>query len=355
MEIEEIKEIKHSASFVIFGLTGSGKSTFGNRLLGKEIFKVNSGVESETIVTRGEFGIFDERPIYVVDTPGLQDSEGRDQQHLDAMTDFIKNQPVIQAFVFIIDFKSRKIDNSVIKLFQLVKKMYPEKKWYHNIAIVWSKHKYDNYKSNEYFRTIKMNGIKSMIKTKVVTDITDEELNAIPQYFVDNKEDNSVRTRSYEEINRLLDWISGLESLNLAFGEIRNVDNDTMFEVTERKRILVADNLVETIKIRETALCERKIKTLFSGKVFYTDWVELEGTRLQEKIALIEPPPDVQVEYDEEVILSPEYEQIDNIIEFGRRFMVCGPRNKIVIGRVMRNKKTIKRRRYLQTFYDDRQ
>ena len=105
MEIEE-----RTATFVLFGVTGSGKSTLANTVINRNAFQEGAGVFSQTTQVSGEMGMFDGCHVFAIDTPGLCDSEGRDQQHLDKTTDYIKEYTGVKAFVIVIDFKNRKID-----------------------------------------------------------------------------------------------------------------------------------------------------------------------------------------------------------------------------------------------------
>ena len=68
--------MKDNISLVLYGNTGSGKSTLGNTLLGKlNEFIESNRVESETKITLSKNGNFEDIPTSVTDTPGLQDAD----------------------------------------------------------------------------------------------------------------------------------------------------------------------------------------------------------------------------------------------------------------------------------------
>ena len=71
---------------LLIGETGAGKSTLGNKMLGKEVFKVGHDLESCTTQSQTQFGnLFGGNLVVeVTDTGGLGDSEGRDEN-------FVKN------------------------------------------------------------------------------------------------------------------------------------------------------------------------------------------------------------------------------------------------------------------------
>ena len=63
-------------SIITLGETGSGKSSFCNSLFSTQQFLVGHSLDSQTEKVEGKYGENDYKDIFIIDTPGLNDSEG---------------------------------------------------------------------------------------------------------------------------------------------------------------------------------------------------------------------------------------------------------------------------------------
>ena len=343
-------EIIIIASFVLFGLTGSGKSTLGNTVIGRNAFKEGAGIESQTNNVQKEKGIFDKHQVFVIDTPGLLDNNGRDQQHLDKITNCVKQHIGVKSFVIVIDFKNRKIDQRINKLFVLLEQMYPNKPWYNHIVIVWSN--YESGLSTEKKNTLplKQEGVKQVIK-RIIPRISETELNSIPQYFIDNIEARNKNTESHQKTKEMIEWISTLPPLNKTLGIINNVDNDVMMEEIQEEERVIDDKVDGDIRTIIKSLFQRIKKTLYSGKVLYTDWKERREKRREERKQLMKPKPVSRTEYKDEIKVLGERRIVERTVKIGKRRWYRH-RPKVDVGRILQKQQHVRMERTVTTYSD---
>ena len=98
---------KRHDSVCMIGVTGHGKSTTANTLIGYEYFKSSPDIKSETSEVRGVlgnwFGEQSQRSLMITDTPGLGDSESRDTEHITQMVQGLKTIGYVHCFLIVIN------------------------------------------------------------------------------------------------------------------------------------------------------------------------------------------------------------------------------------------------------------
>ena len=131
-----------SAKLLLVGETGNGKSSLGNFILNRKVFSVSDNPKAETKITRGEYGIDKTKDIFVIDTPGLQDSEGADKEHLVQMVDYIKNNPGLQAIIIVFNFHQPRLALYIKTLIKLLCNIFPGANFWSHVGLVWTKFYY---------------------------------------------------------------------------------------------------------------------------------------------------------------------------------------------------------------------
>ena len=299
-------------TFVVVGNAGSGKSTLCNTLSSTQAFKESQSIYSETKETIGLKGVFNQQPVLVIDTPGLQDGSGLDTPHLVQMTQYIKSNPDTQAFIIVINFFHYRFDESIKKLFQLLSNMYTEKKWYNNLAVVWS-HYFANIPENIKNTEPKIKEFKKWFKDNVSKDITENEVNNIPQVFIDSIEARTLNDKSNIELSHLIAWISQLEPLALKLGEIQAPDAQIKEKTEEKERKVISQTQRLNIKSTITAEFKRYKCIPYIGDVFYTEWEEIENSRQENQEVLpVEPVGPETIEENTRVITTPTIDISEN-------------------------------------------
>eukprot|EP01017_Pseudomicrothorax_dubius_P028724 TRINITY_DN3432_c0_g3_i2.p1 TRINITY_DN3432_c0_g3~~TRINITY_DN3432_c0_g3_i2.p1 ORF type:complete len:453 (-),score=83.89 TRINITY_DN3432_c0_g3_i2:145-1503(-) len=112
---------------VLLGETGVGKSTLGNKVLGKEVFRAGSNLTSETKIANKQSGSLfgNAEYISVIDTQGLNDAEGTDYEHTKQLINLLKREGYISAFILVLNGQETRWKSSTWSMLELFTNMYP--------------------------------------------------------------------------------------------------------------------------------------------------------------------------------------------------------------------------------------
>ena len=111
----------NKSTIALLGLTGSGKSALGNTLTSKVNYFIESDrPESQTQEVIGTDGQFNNRQVYIIDTPGLYDANNQDNAHLEQITNYFRGKPELKSFFITIDFRPVRIDATIVRFFQIL-------------------------------------------------------------------------------------------------------------------------------------------------------------------------------------------------------------------------------------------
>eukprot|EP01084_Bolivina_argentea_P256402 431672_1 len=125
---------------VLLGKTGDGKSTFGNRLCGDNSQFADEGpfnvdhAASESVTDRIKRKTLHNNKISVMDTPGIFDSMGRDNFHLNKVIEYLVGANGINAFLLV--YKAGRLDIKYKEMLEDIEIMLTKTFWKNAIIII---------------------------------------------------------------------------------------------------------------------------------------------------------------------------------------------------------------------------
>ncbi|EDR27771.1 hypothetical protein, conserved [Entamoeba dispar SAW760] len=282
MSIEETKKTK----LIMIGNTGDGKSSLGNFILKKKSngFEVSDEAKSVTQKTEGSYGEGDRSDVFVIDTPGLQDSGGldKDRQHMNEMVDYVKKQEGLQGIVIVLNCTNDRLSANIKAMIKLLCTIFPISDFWEHVCIVWTKcFNYTPLKKIE--KQIQTKNVKFLPEViKLAEETTGDKIVKIPMYFVDSRPDDDEidNTRSEDEIVMLLTWARSLPSINV--GKVIKNGSESERVIIEEKnehQIIESDDVNIKYKINYMRR-EKRIKN--DGTVEYSEW-EVIKTKYKNK------------------------------------------------------------------------
>ncbi|EDR23771.1 hypothetical protein, conserved [Entamoeba dispar SAW760] len=297
MSTEGSKQTK----LLLIGETGTGKSSLGNFILKKNVFMACESPNSVTKKTDECSGKGDRSDVFVVDTPGLNDSNNFDNINIQNIIECVKKTG-LQGIVLTMDFNNPRFSHSLKHLVKVISDVFQFEDIWKHVCIVWTRC-YDCFPSfmieNSKIekKKFKEEIIKFIKQTNKINENIDIEKD-IPMYYVDSQlldsvdstrseKDDDTRsekddsTRSEKEIKKLIEWAKKLklidkEEINKSINEFKEIE----YEEKEEREIIEETKDTITYKITKY-IRPKKIK--YNEEFIYGEITETSSRTITEK------------------------------------------------------------------------
>lgn len=259
---------------ILIGETGSGKSSFGNFALGiEDAFKVSDDPKSCTTETIRKISQLDPE-ISIVDTPGLQDSKGRDKIHYEQMLKIIKQMKDLHFILLVFNYSCPRFTTSIQYMIKFLCNVFP-KNFAHHVGIVFTHYDHEyQIKINKKRKKDPREDRKEFIKEimELISQTTNEELFlGPPVYYLDSyiEDDNSK-----VELNRLIAFAKNLNPIeDIRECSLKHKKEEEEFDTKTYDR--VEGDYIVTYTEKYT----RKKYTDYNNNVTHSDWKLLDTNK----------------------------------------------------------------------------
>ena len=262
-----------NTKIVLIGSTGEGKSCFGNYILKIDENKFIESNKSQSCTEdlncrSGKKGTEAEN-IYIIDTPGFNDSKGRDEYFIKKVSEELRNNfyDEINCFLILFNINKSRLSIELKKNLYYYCLMFPIKDFWSHVGIVFT-FSYE-YFPDEQFDIFKKEKTDDFLSNLIETiKIYIEEINNLNGFNINKPEKINVfftdcgklvppftHKRTDKEIKRIIEWSSNLAKINL-----KKINNKIKINFKYYKEI---DDLIDENKENINSRKYKKIKKYF--------------------------------------------------------------------------------------------
>ena len=129
------------AKILLLGETGVDKSTLGNYIIGEKKFLTNGGGNRETTEIIGQISEKKEfSDIYIIDTPGTQDTKLEDAKFLEELKmNFSDKNAGVRAICILVNFSQPRFMSYIQQQIHIYCQLFPIENFWEHVAIVFTK------------------------------------------------------------------------------------------------------------------------------------------------------------------------------------------------------------------------
>ena len=269
-------------NILLFGETGNGKSSLGNQILGLDAFRVSADVKSETKVTFGRKGVGQNVNLFVIDTPGLQDSAGADKQHMIQLVQYIKEHKELNAILLVFNYQQVRFPYNIQTMLKLFCNIFPMKEVGNHIALIFTNAFSRRGQLTPEQKHAKIEKVlpefKRVLEEASGTKIT----NNITTGFVDMDPEEGIDDNGKMDLERIITWASFLPNLNV--DSFKEPEPEVKIETQDFNEMRIDGEFIIKTVIKK----EREVYCHLDGSITYGEWKEKD--RKEEKV----PNPEIE-------------------------------------------------------------
>ncbi|EMD47755.1 AIG1 family protein, partial [Entamoeba histolytica KU27] len=137
MSLQEGELKQKRTKLLLIGESGNGKSSLGNFILKKNVFRVSDSTISEADIPLKCFGEGDGRDVVVIDTPGFNDTNNFDNEHIQNIVNCVRVEG-LQGIILTINFHNHRFTDNIKQIIKIINDVFKIKDIWRHVCIVWT-------------------------------------------------------------------------------------------------------------------------------------------------------------------------------------------------------------------------
>ena len=334
----------------LIGKTGVGKSAFGNGYLQLKRFATSESPSSCTLLTNACENVVNGRVRVVIDTQGLEDTEGLDGENVAQMIDFLRHWDYgINAIGIVINGQNPKIDIGTQKLLKFIHNFFNNDQIWNSVFIVFTRWykgvMTDNQKRSRsaYVEEVRRIARECMGRTDANPQI--------PYFFVDAKEDiNNFDIDTRDEFTAIDAFALGKQPLSTKNLDVPDVNYFKI--IPESRNNYMVSETISNDKMTRTRVYANQTRNKqisYDDVESFSDWINIKTwTNIDKKT--------IRQDVEKGRKINEKVQQINRVEYGGRRFGFAGPRSHWEVFDHFEITITYEdRKRYITTDFDGKQ